>query len=118
VERAHLVAASTDLGTISVSESALAEIVGRAAVESYGVVGLAGPSWWGRFLPGSSTKGVQIVTRDGGVGVDVHVVIERGLNLTEVGAAVRARVVHEIERHTGLHVAGVEVHVDRVRQSR
>jgi uncharacterized alkaline shock family protein YloU len=48
----------------------------------------------------------------------VHVVIEQGLNLTEVGAAVRARVAHEIERHTGLRVAGVEVHVDRVRQSR
>jgi uncharacterized alkaline shock family protein YloU len=117
VERAHFVAASTDLGTISVSEGALAEIVGRAAVESYGVVGLASPNWWGRLLPGGSTKGVQVERRDGGVGVDVHVVIEQGLNLTEVGAAVRARVVHEIERHTGLHVAGVEVHVDRVRHS-
>ena len=113
MERAHFVAASTDLGTVSVSESALAEIVGRAAVESYGVVGLASPSWWGRLLRGSSPKGVPVERRDGGV-----VVIEQGLNLTEVGAAVRARVVHEIERHTGLHVAGVEVHVDRVRHSR
>jgi uncharacterized alkaline shock family protein YloU len=118
VERAHFVAASTDLGTISVSEGALAEIVGHAAVESYGVVALASPSWWGRLLPGSSTKGVQVERREGGIGVDVHVVVEQGLNLTEVGAAVRARVVHEIERHTGLHVAAVEVHVDRVRHSR
>ena len=48
----------------------------------------------------------------------MHVVIERGLNLTEVGSAVRARVVHEIERHTGLGAVGVEVPVDRVRKSR
>jgi uncharacterized alkaline shock family protein YloU len=118
VERAHLVAASTELGTISVSTGALAEIVGRAALESYGVVALANPGWWSRFRPGSSTKGVDVGESDGEVTVDVHVAIEQGLKLTEVGAAVRARVAHEIERHTGLHVAGVEVHVDRVRKSR
>lgn len=118
MERAQFVAASTELGTISVSEGALAEIVGRAALESYGVVALASASWWERLLPRGSTKGVQVERKDGGVGVDLHVVIEQGLNLTEVGAAVRARVAHEIERHTGLQVVGVEVHVDRVRQSR
>ena len=118
MERAHFVAATTELGTISVSEGALADIVRLAAVESYGVVGLAGPSWWVKFLPGSSAKGVHVERRDGGVAVDLHVVIEQGLNLTEVGAAVRARISHEIGRHTGLEVVGVEVHVDRVRQSR
>jgi uncharacterized alkaline shock family protein YloU len=118
VERALFVAASTELGTISVSEAALAEIVGRAAVESYGVVALASARWWERLVPGGRTKGIRVEGRDGSVAVDLHVVIEQGLNLTEVGGAVRARVAHEIERHTGLHVAGVEVHVDRVRQSR
>ncbi len=118
MERAHFVAASTELGKISVSEGALAELVGRAAVESYGVVALASASWWGRFFPLGSKKGVRVDTAGDGVAVDLHVVVEQGLNLTEVGAALRARVAHEIERHTGLRVAGVEVHVDRVRQSR
>jgi uncharacterized alkaline shock family protein YloU len=118
VERAHFVAVTTELGTVSVSAGALVEIVGRAALESYGVVALASARWWEKLVPSGSTKGIQVVGRDGDVAVDVHVVIEQGLNLTEVGAAVRARVAHEIERHTGLRVAGVEVHVDRVRQSR
>jgi uncharacterized alkaline shock family protein YloU len=118
VDRDPYVAASTDLGTISVSAGAIAQVVGRAALESYGVVALASASRWGRWLPWGETKGVRVERRDGGVVVDLHVVVEQGLNLTEVGAAVRARVVHEIGRHTGLPVAGVEVHVDRVRQSR
>jgi uncharacterized alkaline shock family protein YloU len=118
VDRDQYVAASTELGTISVSAGAIAQVVGRAALESYGVVALASASRWGRWLPRGETKGVHVEQRDGGVVVDLHVVVEQGLNLTEVGSAIRARVVHEIERHTGLTVAGVEVHVDRVRQSK
>jgi uncharacterized alkaline shock family protein YloU len=118
VERDLYVAASTDLGTISITGDAIAEIVARAAVESYGVVALASPRWWGRLLALGAPRGVRVARRDDGVAVDLHVVIERGLNLAEVGAAVRARVVHDVERHTGLEVVEVEVHVDRVRQSR
>ena len=118
MERDTYAAASTEHGKISVSGGAIAQIVGRAALESYGVVALASASRWGRWLPWGETKGVRVDARDGGVVVDLRVVVEQGLNLTEVGAAIRARVVHEIERHTGLSVAGVEVHVDRVRRSR
>jgi uncharacterized alkaline shock family protein YloU len=117
VERDSFAAASTELGAISVTGGAIAQIVGRAAVESYGVVGLASASRWGRWLPWGGTKGVRVEQRDGAIAVDLHVVVEQGLNLTEVGGAVRARVVHEVQRHTGLTVAAVEVHVDRVRQS-
>ena len=118
MERDLYVTAATDLGTISVSSGAIAQIVGHAAVESYGVVALASPSWWGRLLPFGATKGVRVERRDGGVAIDLHVVIEQGLNLAEVGAAVRARIAHEVERHTGLQVVEIEVHIDRVRQSR
>ena len=52
-----------------------------------------------------------------GLAVDLHVVVEYGLNLAEVAATVRTRVAYEVERQTGLRVAAVEVHVDDVRES-
>ena len=55
--------------------------------------------------------------RDGGVTVDLHVVVEYGLNLAEVASSVRNRVAYEVERLTGLPVRAVEVHVDAVRTS-
>ena len=105
---------STPLGRISISADAIAHIVAEPVRESYGVVGMAGPKW----LPARSTRGIG-VGRDGdAVTVDVHVVVEYGLNLAEVASSVRNRVGYELERLTGLPVRSVEVHVDDVREPR
>ncbi len=104
---------STPLGRISISADAIAHIVAETVRESYGVVGMAGPKW----LPARSTRGIG-VGRDGdAVTVDVHVVVEYGLNLAEVASTLRNRVGYELERLTGLPVRAVEVHIDDVRTS-
>ena len=43
-------------------------------------------------LPGRDrlTDGIEVKARDGGVEIDLHVVVEYGLNLAEVAATVRA----------------------------
>jgi uncharacterized alkaline shock family protein YloU len=117
VDRSAHIAQTTELGTISVSSEAIAQIVGHVAAESYGIVGMAGR----RFprLPGRDrlTDGIEVKRRDGGVEIDLHVVVEYGLNLAEVAATVRSRVAYEVERLTGLTVAAVEVHIEDVRRS-
>jgi len=110
---------STPLGRVSISREAIAQIVGRAVAECYGVVGMAarGPvaklPWRDR-----ATQGVAVSSVDGGVRIDLHVVVEYGLNLAEVGNSVRARVGYEVERLTKLTVAAVEVHIDDVKESK
>ena len=110
-------ARTTDLGRISVSSEAIAQIVGHVAAESYGIVGMAGR----RFprLPGRDrlTDGIDVKARNGGIAIDLHVVVEYGLNLAEVAATVRTRVAYEVERQTGLPVAAVEVRIEDVRRS-
>ena len=109
----------TTLGRISISREAIAQIVGRTAAECYGVVGMAarGPvaklPWRDRV-----TQGVAVTTADGGVRIDIHVIVEYGLNLAEVGNSIRARVGYEVERLTKLPVAAVEVHIDDVKVSK
>jgi uncharacterized alkaline shock family protein YloU len=60
---------------------------------------------------------VTIGKDDGRVTIELHVVVEYGLNLAEVANTVRNRVAYEVGRQTGLEVAGVEVHIEDVRQS-
>jgi uncharacterized alkaline shock family protein YloU len=116
VER-HLIHAS-DVGRISISSEAIAQIVGHTAAECYGVVGMAGRGRVGRLLSRDKlTQGIEVGGRDGALTLDLYVVVEYGLNLAEVAATVRSRVAYEVERWTGLQVAAVEIHIQDVKRS-
>jgi len=106
-------AVSTPLGRITIASEAIAQIVGETARECYGVVAMAGPKW----LPERARKGIEITRAGEEVTIDLHVVVEYGLNLAEVASSIRNRVSYEVERMTGLRVRAVEVHVDGVRRS-
>jgi uncharacterized alkaline shock family protein YloU len=122
VEAEHTV--SSDLGRITISSEAIAHIVGETARECYGVVAMAARGPVGKLLSRRerSTQGIQIARGSGngegdGVTIDLHVVVEYGLNLAEVASTIRNRVSYEVGRLTGLPVRAVEVHIDDVRRS-
>ena len=116
MEAGHAV--SSRLGRITISSEAIAQIVAETALECYGVVGMKG-SLRGRMARPrgkAHARGIEIGRDgDGGVTVDLHVVVEYGLNLAEVASSVSNRVAYEVERLTRLPVRAVEVHVDDVR---
>ncbi len=107
------------LGRISISTSAIAQLVGQTAVECYGVVGMASRlGHVGRLLARDRPeRGVEVRRAPEGLSLTLHVVVEHGLNLAEVASTVRSRVAYEVGRLTGLKVASVEVHISDVRRS-
>jgi uncharacterized alkaline shock family protein YloU len=109
---------SSDLGRITIAPEVIAQIVGHTAAECYGVVGMAGKGRVARLLAREKlTQGIEVTSRDDGLVIDLHVVVEYGLNLAEVAATVRSRVAYEVQRLTGLPVSAVEVHIEDVRRS-
>lgn len=107
----------TELGRVAVSSEAVAQIVGHVAAESYGIVGMAGrrfPRLRGRAR---LTDGITVKERDGGLEIDLQIVVEYGLRLAEVAATLRSRVQYEVERQTGLAVTAVEVRIEDARRS-
>ena len=116
MERDHL-ARQSELGAIRIAAEAIAQIVGYTAAECYGVVGMAGKGLKRLLTRDKLTQGIDVSSTPEGLRVDLHVVVEYGLNLAEVAATVRSRVAYEIERLTGLRVAAVEVHIEDVRRS-
>jgi uncharacterized alkaline shock family protein YloU len=114
----------SELGRVTISPEAIAQIVGRTAAECYGVVGMSlrtpGPARERvtRLLPkGKPTRGIVVRNLDGAVALDLYVVVAYGLNLAEVAATVRSQVAYEVERLTGLRVASVDVHIQDVKRS-
>ena len=115
MEREPFVIATTERGRIAIAPAAVAQIVGAAAAESYGVVALAGRGRLSRLVPWGIKKGVDVELRDDGLVVELRVVVEHGLRLAEVAGRVRSRVQYELERMVGLPIASLEVHIDGVR---
>jgi uncharacterized alkaline shock family protein YloU len=99
-------------GAITISRDVVADIVSETAPQCYGVVGLVPASRVGRLL---RRGGVSVGGDARGMRIELHVVVEYGLNLAEVAATVRSRIAYELERLTGLPVAAVEVVVEDVR---
>jgi uncharacterized alkaline shock family protein YloU len=110
------VARRTEHGTVSVTTDAIAQIVGEALAESYGVVGTPGRRF-PRLRRSKGTQGIEIRTREDGLELLLHVVVEYGLKLTEVASVAQERVRYEVERMTGLRVASVEVRIEDARRS-
>jgi len=101
-------------GRLTIARDAVAEIVAETALACYGVVGLSAGSRVGRIL---RREGISVDGDARALRVELHVVVEHGLNLAEVAATIRSQVAYDVERLTGLRVAAVEVVIQRVRAS-
>jgi uncharacterized alkaline shock family protein YloU len=112
------VLATSELGHVAITDDALAQIVGLTAAECYGVVAMTARGRIGKLLARDpTTRGIEVSGSERGLSISLHVVVEHGLNLAEVASTVSNRVAYEVERMTGLSIAGVEVHIDDVRAS-
>ena len=105
---------SSSLGRITISTGAIGQIVSQTASRCYGVVGLTAASRVRRVL---RREGITIDGGPNALRIELHVVVEHGLNLAEVAATIRSQVTYDVERLTGLEVTSVEVVIQRVRQS-
>jgi uncharacterized alkaline shock family protein YloU len=98
----------------------LADLAGYAALESYGVVGMASPSLRDGVAQILSRdrlrRGIKITSHDDDtVDVDLYVVMEHGTNLTEVAHNLAARVRYVLENMAEVRVGDVEVHVQGIK---
>ncbi len=107
------------LGTVKISNEVLAKIAGFAALECYGIAGMAGPglpSEVAQLLSRDKLqKGVKIKSQDNQVEVDLYVVVEFDINMAEVASNLMSKVKYVLEKSTGVQVKNVDVHVQGVK---
>jgi uncharacterized alkaline shock family protein YloU len=89
-------------GQASISTGILARYAADAASDVEGVRGLAG------------RRGVTIEDADGAVRVELHLVLDWGVSMPEVGRTVQARVHEYLGRMADVDPATVDVVVDGV----
>lgn len=107
-------------GRIAVSPAAIATLVAEAVKECYGVVGMSSRSRLDELagtLQRSGRKGVEIGEGATGIVVDLYVVVEYGMRISEVASGVMRRVYFTLTETAGIPVQAVNVHVQGLRVS-
>ena len=105
-------------GTLSVSNEVIADIAGYAAMSRYGVVGMAEQMQGAesvRLLPGQRLrKGVLVTTTESGLTVDLHVVLEAGVNMRSVSDNLSSSVAFTLSEIAQIDPASLKIaiHID------
>ena len=109
----------TDLGAIVIDEHVIATIAGVAAMESYGIVGMASKNAADGFFEllkwDYLSKGTKVSTKDNKLVIDLHVILEYGVKISVVAENIIERVKFNVENFTGYKVDSINVHVQGIR---
>jgi len=109
----------TEMGKLVLSEEAIATIAGAAAIECYGVVGMAGR----KMTDGLSellgmenlAKGVSVTIDGDELYIELFVILGYGVKISEVARMIIDKVRYTVEKITGLKVSKVTVSVESIR---
>ncbi|WP_018132907.1 Asp23/Gls24 family envelope stress response protein [Effusibacillus pohliae] len=111
-----------ELGKVAIEESVIATIAGFAALDCYGLVGMASQKkvkdsiseLLGRDNPG---RGVEVHVQDDRVIVDLHIIVSYGTKISVVAHNVMEKVKYTLENTLGVEVDQINVIVQGVRVS-
>ncbi len=109
-------------GRIEVFPSAVGAIAAHAALRCYGITGMAARGLRdgvAELLRRESVdRGVEVLETEGGLAIDVFVIVQYGIRISEVAHNLQEAVKFEVERSVNVPVVQVNVNVQGVREER
>ena len=104
-------------GSIIVSAGVYTDIAGTAATNCFGVKGMAARSvqdgLFHLLRKESMGKGVLVEFHgDNTISIDLHVMVDHGVNLSAVGASIISEVRYVVGKCTGTEIRAVNVYFD------
>ena len=108
-----------EYGTIYIAEDVMMKVVGYAALECYGIVAMSSKratdgivEWLGRE---NLTKGIQIRNVGDMLDVELFIIVEYGISISEVCRTIIETVRYKLESMTGVKVRKVGITVEGIR---
>ncbi|MET1177977.1 Asp23/Gls24 family envelope stress response protein [Peribacillus simplex] len=110
----------TKYGQIDISNDVIATVAGGAAVDCYGIIGMASKK---QFKDGIAeilrkenfTKGVIVRQDEEEVHIDMYIIVSYGTKISEVAHNVQSKVKYTLDKTVGLAVDSVNIFVQGVR---
>lgn len=110
----------SDGGNISIDNEVIAKYAGSAAVECFGVVGMASVNMKDGLVKllkkDNISHGVNVVLDDTGrLTISLHIIVAYGVSISAVADNLISNVRYKVEEFTGMEVDKVNVLVESVR---
>ena len=114
-----MIKVQTGQGEITISSAVFTTITGAAATNCFGVKGMAYRSMTDGLVHllrrEAMSKGVKVTyNEDGTVSIELHIVVENGVNIATVCRSIMSEVKYVVTKNTGVEVREVNVCVDSV----
>ena len=113
------VTVNNDYGSIEISNDVIATVVGGAATEIPGVVGMASRQQvrdgLNEILNRENYARGIVVSQKDGIIVDVYIIVSYGTKISEVSKNVQERVSYQLEASLGVKADAVNIFVHGVR---
>ena len=108
-----------DNGNVIISTNVYTDIAGTAATNCFGVKGMAARSMkdglYHLLRKESAGKGVRVLFHeDESISIDLHIVVDAGVNLHAVASSIISEVRYVVTKHTGTQVRAVNVFIDTI----
>ena len=106
-----------DKGEIQISSEVFTTITGAVATSCFGVKGMAARAKKDGLVhllrSESMAKGVRVIfEEDDTVSIELHIIVDAGVNLTAVSSSIMSEVRYAVGNMTGAQVRAVDVYVD------
>ena len=110
---------NTEKGVVTISSDVFTNVAGNAASSAFGVKGMAARSVTDGLVHllrrEAMDRGVQVTfNEDGSVSIDLHIMVDHGVNIAAIGPSIINRVNYEVTKTTGVTVKTVNVYIDSI----
>lgn len=106
-------------GAMVISNNVISRIAGVTATSCYGVVGMAyrntSDSLASLLKWDNLTKGIKVTTDNDKIDIDLHIIIEYGINIKVISESIINNVRYTVENMTGFKVGKVTINVEGIR---
>lgn len=114
-----MISHETENGSVNVSAKVYTDIAGTAASNCFGVKGMAARSvrdgFYHLLRKESASKGVNVeIHEDNTITINLHIMVDSGVNLNAVGNAIISEVRYVVTNTTGTEIRDVNVFIDSI----
>ncbi|SHN15682.1 Asp23/Gls24 family envelope stress response protein [Gracilibacillus kekensis] len=107
-------------GFVTITNEVIATIAGGAAIECYGIVGMASKN---QLRDGIAeilrkenfAKGVVVRQEEENVHIDMYIIVSYGTKISEVAHNVQSQVKYNLEKTLGLKIKSINIFIQGVR---